>query len=372
MNAFRQIRTLCLAGALAGAAVSGALAETKILYGSYTSPSSVFIHSGFVPWFEEIGRLTNGSITYEIASGGSIVNDKTSLVGLRDGLVDGAVVPSLYHGTELPYSSILTGLGLLAESPMAAAAAATETTLFNCPQCLAEQKEWNFISFGGYSTSAYQLMCTKPISSLADIQGVKIRTATTHARLAAALGATAVNLTINETLEGLQRGQVECSWGPANNLDIYSLGDVAKYTTMVNTGTSIGNALLALNLDKWGELTAEEKKAFVDAAPIAIARHTFAASETDAKALAKAGEKGYTIIRDVPELRAAIDQNLEDEVKIVADQAKGRGIADPQPVIDAFRAALDKWQGILEETKGDEQAFIAAMRREIYDKYPMD
>src|SRR3546814_3719574 len=83
-------------------------------------------------------------------------------------------------------------------------------------------------------------------TSLDELKGKKIRGPGAIGRMATAVGAVPVNVTITESYEGMQRGQIDCTFGAAGWLDTYSFGDVAKYVTMISIGDAFGRAILNL------------------------------------------------------------------------------------------------------------------------------
>src|SRR3546814_11506556 len=85
-------------------------------------------------------------------------------------------------------------------------------------------------------------------TSLDELKGKKIRGPGAIGRMATAVGAVPVNVTITESYEGLQRGQIDCTFGAAGWLDTYSFGDVAKYVTMISIGGAFGGPMLNIML----------------------------------------------------------------------------------------------------------------------------
>lgn len=103
------------------------------------------------------------------------------------------------------------------------------------------------------------LQCVVPIATVADLQGKRIRTAGAYwARWAEAVGATPVSMSINETLEGLNQGVVDCT--ASNTADFVNFGfiDVVKYVYVGLPGAQF-NAPFTMNKDSWNGLSDEQK-----------------------------------------------------------------------------------------------------------------
>jgi len=308
------------------ATASPASAATEIIYGSYNPPSSTVSRFGAIPWLEEVQQKSNGSITYKFVGGGALVGTKTSLAGIRDGVVDAAMIVNLYYPTDIPVSNLLGALGSLHKDARISAAAVTEVNMLQCPECVKEMENFNIMFLGGYSTSAYNLLCSKPIVSLDDLKGKKIRAPGAMGRMASAIGAVPVNVTITETYEALQRGQVDCAFGSAGWLEVYSFGDVAKNVTMIRTGGTFGGPMLNISLDKWKALTSAERKILLDAAPVGVAGAAFGYENDDKAALAKANEKGYVVKEPAPDLTATVAAYSKADPAEVVKQATERGV----------------------------------------------
>lgn len=358
--------------AAAGLIASQANAATEIIYGSYNAPSATLTKDGAVPWFEEAKRLSNGSLTFNYIGGGALVGTKTAVTGIRDGIVDAAMIVDLYYPNELPVSYTMAALGALLKDSRVAAAAVTEVHMTNCPECVEELARYNIKFLGGYSTAAYNLLCRSPARSLDELKGKKIRAPGAIGRMATAIGAVPVNVTISETYEALQRGQLDCTFGAAGWLDTYSFGDVAKHVTLIGTGGAFGGPMLNISLDKWKELTKEQRQALVDAAAVGVAGASFGYENDDDTALSKAQEKGYQVAQPSEDLVAAIEAYREADVQVVIKQSTERGVKNAADIVDRFRKASDKWTAIVAEVGDDKDAFVEALRREIYSKVKVD
>nr|WP_256471820.1 C4-dicarboxylate TRAP transporter substrate-binding protein [Oceanicola sp. 502str15] len=349
---------------------SAATAESvHVVYGAYGSPSSTNVKHGIMPFIAEAERLTEGSLTFELHPGGSLVGSSTALSGVRDSLVDAAQVSSIYFPSELPQLNVAIDLspGISADT-RAVAAAATELNLLGCPGCKAEIEEWNIQYLGGYGVSSFSLLCAKPVQTLEDLKGLRVRAAGSFSDLATALGMTPVNTTITEVYEGLQRGQLDCTMGSPGWMDSFSIRDVATNILMLETGTAFGGPMLDVSLDIWGQLDDDQKDALKRAAALGTASAAAGYEAADEEVLASAEEDGLTIFQPGEDILAVLEQFRADRsAKVVAD-AERRGIPDAKETVDTFMSLLEKWNAIVEETGDDTEALADAMYQEIYSK----
>jgi len=353
-------------------ASGAAIAQTEIVYGSYSPPSASLNSAGLVPYLEKVEELSEGTIQTQLIAGGALVGTKTTLPGIRDGIVDGGMVVALYYPTDLPVNNTITGLVALGGDGRVDAAASIETTLFDCPTCIEEWEKWNAKYISGYSTTGYSLICVEPASSLQDLAGRKVRAPGGFGRMADALNMVPVNLTITETYEGLQRGQVDCTFGPPGWLRNFSFSDVAKHVMLTQTGSTFGGSLLNLRLDKWSELTDSQKKAVIDAAPAAVAGYVLGYMAEDETALEEAKQKGVTAVEAPDDVMEMLRQHGMADVETVVKLSEERGVENAEEIAAAFVKNHEKWQKIVAERGATQDGYEAALRDEIFSRFPMD
>ncbi|MBJ3775349.1 C4-dicarboxylate TRAP transporter substrate-binding protein [Acuticoccus sp. 2012] len=349
---------------------AAAAADVSISYGTYGAPTSTLVEHGVIPFIEESERLTDGSVSFDLLSGGSVVTTTTALSAVRDGLVDGAQVSSIYFPSELPQLNVTINLapGIAADT-RAVAAATTEMNLLRCPRCKSEIEDWNIQYLGGYGVSSYSLLCREPLATLDDLAGKRVRAPGAFGNLATALGMVPVNVTIAETYEGLQRGQLDCTLGSPGWLTSFSIGDVAKNILLLGMGTAFGGPLLDVSLDKWADLDDAQKDALKRGAALGVVRSATAYEDADAAVLNGAEAAGYTVIEPGEDITTILAEFSESHrLEVIAD-AERRGIPDAKATVDEFMTVLAKWRTIVTDAEGDEASLVDALYREVYSKF---
>lgn len=355
--------------ALAVAAPSVASAEG--VFGVITSEKSA-ITTSVRAWLDGVDERLADGYEYNLVAGGALIGSGTEIPGFRDGLVDGGMVSVLYAGAELPIANMIANASLLVSDSRAGGAAFAETVLVNCPQCLDEFVESNIMPVGPYATSAYSFLCREPINSLEDMKARTVRARGILGELVVALGGVPVNLGISEIYEGLQRGQLDCTVFSAGAAVAYSMHDVAPYILNTSTGPITGPTAMSLRYDLWESMDAETRQAFVDAAPSAATVGIYGYYSGDLDILNNPDKYDVTIIEPTDDMKAIIKEVTDGSVESIIATAKERGVENAEEIMATYREALDKWTGILEEIGDDEEAYTAALKREIYDNYPVD
>ena len=369
----KNLKTYASVLTLAVAAIGTAAQATDLIYGSYLSPEHGNNKFGMERFMEEAKTVSEGSLSFQFIPGGALVGAKTTLEGIRDGIVDGGIVVSLYHASDLPYNSVITNLTAFGGDAAVVAGATNETTLLNCPQCMEEWANWNVKHLGAYSTSMYKLLCAKEVTSIEDIKGWRIRAAGATGRWINHLGATPVNIPATDTYEALQRGQVECTVGSLSWLKTFSLGDVANSVYDLPSGAYFGGSIANINTNRWDSLSDIEKKAIIAAAPKAVSGATGMGYIGDDVEYAETGAAadGITINTPSEEEMAMVDEYRKTEADLIIKMAQDAGIEGAEEIVNAFLANLEKWEGIIAEIGHDPAKYEEALQREIYSKLDM-
>merc|ERR1712091_254499 len=110
-------------------------------------------------------------------------------------------------------------------------------------------------------------MCAEPVSSLADLNGKKVRTSSRFGAMMQGMGDTAVSITSAEMYEAMQRGSTDCAVGPAAWLTSYNIKDFVKSVVSTPLGVYFGTMVLTMNADRWDGLDDAWKKAIIDNIP---------------------------------------------------------------------------------------------------------
>ncbi|WP_420394499.1 C4-dicarboxylate TRAP transporter substrate-binding protein [Acuticoccus sp.] len=362
-------KTLAAAAALSlgCAAAVPANADTQVVFGQYSRPQQPLNARGIIPFLEAVEEQSGGAIDTTFAGGGAVVTAKTTLFALRDGLVDGAFVPTVYYPAELPVVNVIVNLGVVMSDVKAAIGAINEVMLLDCPACNEEAKRWNMRFLGAWSLTPYDLMCTQPVRTAADVEGLRIRAAGHTVPLTTALGASPINVPSSEIYEVLERGQVDCVFGPPNWLEANSLGEIAKHVVDVNAGTVPNPNTLMLREEVWEAMSADEQALLVEHAPAAIAGAYFGTLEEDEAALNKEGA-GYELITPDASLKAAIEEAAADAFETAVAKGEEQGVDGARTLAQKVMTAYERWQGLVADVDSEE-AYAKLLSDEVFAKY---
>src|SRR5690606_10229022 len=108
-------------------------------------------------------------------------------------------------------------------------------------------------------------MAEKPVHSLEDLKGLKLRVPSRNAGLVVeAWGATPVSMPATEIYNAMQTGVIDGAMIDTTALSAFRLAEVTKYIT-TGMDTAISEFFLVMNRDSFNDLTEEQQKAVRDA-----------------------------------------------------------------------------------------------------------
>jgi TRAP-type C4-dicarboxylate transport system substrate-binding protein len=346
---------------------SVATAQTKFSYGS-PAPAKGPEALATEAYFERVVRSAGNTVQFSRAYDGQVVNFRSALGGVRDGMVDGAYIVDVFTLNDLKGSNTIADLGMTETDPWVQAGAATETVLLGCAQCDAEYARFKIKPLAFSVGSPFAMMCRSPIDSLAGLKGKSVRAVSVFQPFARAAGAVPVSTVSSEVFEALQRGAVECAIGQIVWLRQFGLADVVKFAVDKPIGLYTTNMILGVNVDVWRRLSPAQRAAFTEHLPFLVAEATANNIRDGQAARREAEAKGVRFGPGSEDFRAFVDEYRGGEYVRVVKDAAARGVERPADLVDTFRRNVAKWQRIVAETGGDRGKFEDALRREIFSK----
>ena len=350
--------------ALSAAAAAPALA-TDIAYATHIPSTNVTVDVALQPWAD---RLEEAGLDINFFWGGTVAKHAAIPPAIRDGLADMGFMADLYGAQDLPNSVLVTNLPLVNLDPIVMTAVAAEARMLGCEGCEEELEEFGAFYYNVFSLPSQYLMCREPVSSLAELEGKKVRVTGVLGRMLAKWGAVPVAMPVTDGYEALERGQVDCTTGIMTFIQDYSWWDSTKYVLDMPLGVFAG-VLTLMSQSKWESLSEEEQAAMLAERARMAADSGFAYSDKseEAKQLA-ISEHGVTFLEPADDIEAKLEEARVAERAENLEQSQKLGAKDPEARIANVVALAEKWQKIVDETGGDKAAFIEAMEREIYSK----
>jgi TRAP-type transport system periplasmic protein len=365
-------------GPLAAAALSLAAlpavtlpaAAQELVYGSWV-PAADWLTAKTLPeYFARVEKDAPGEVTWTWIAGGQLAGGRETPTAIQDGVMDAGLVIPTYVPNLLPSLAIMYGIAIEGNDPVAAAGASMEVMLLNCPSCLAEARAINQIPLAGQAGAAYVLMCREPITSVAELKGKRIRASGASLDMLNLAGAATVSASLVEAVSLLQRGGLDCVAGVGEWLRTFGYGDFAKYVTDFSFGVSSPALSLAINRDRWLDMSATEKQAHLRHAGYVVAEMTignFIIRNQEAID-AQIAQNGVQIIKGDESFTALMAEYKAQEMATAIAKGNEFGVEGAEEMVKTYLATAEKWRGLSAEIGTDIEKFAEILWREVYSK----
>lgn len=317
--------------------------ETKpiiLKYSSFDYEQAAF-GQGQDLFLKMIEEKTN--IKFERYWGGSLLGTKDSLTGTGVGVSDFSLVSTAYEPSAFPLSRI-NELPTLQKTPFIGGMVMLDITN-NLP---AVQNEWTRANLKVLTCApipSFVFMTKPPVSSIADLKGLKIRAGGQAAITAERLGATPVTSVPSEAYEAMERGVIDgCLWD-LGVYDGYGLTPATKYVFMLPTG---GYAItMSMNLDKWNSLPEKYKRIIEEIAPEHIRKFQDIVLADNERVLKKMKDMGVIINYPSDEDVAYLEIIAKEYWKEWVADLEKKGLPG-QEVLDTWLSLTEKYTKLSE------------------------
>lgn len=260
-------------------------------------------------WAAEIEKRTSGRVKITIYPAGSLTKADQCYDGVTKGISDIGMSCFAYTRGRFP---LMEGLDL----PLGYPNGMTATRVANAMIAKYQPAELNDVKVLYVHAHGPGILASKkPVRSLADLKGLKVRATGLSAKIVEALGGTPVAMSQPETYEALAKGVVEATLCPIETLKGWKQGETIQYVIDAS-GVGYTTAMfVVMNKDKWTKLPAEVQKVFTDVSQEWIAKSGAVWDDAD-----KAGREFVTELkREFIHLPDAEQQKWKDAVKPILE-----------------------------------------------------
>lgn len=165
------------------------------------------------------------------------------------------------------------------------------------------QREFNderfdVVSFPCFMRTAEAFLHSrKPVRTLADLRGLKFRTAGAWLEISKKLGAASVTMPGGEVYPSLERGTIDATeWGTLYENQSVGLHKIAKYVIIPGVHQPVAPFELVINKRAWGRLSGRDKGLVELAAKLVTLESWMRVGHEDAKALQFYKDQGNEIL----------------------------------------------------------------------------
>jgi TRAP-type C4-dicarboxylate transport system substrate-binding protein len=203
-----------------------------------------------VDWCKEVEKRTNGRVKVTYFAGGTLAPAVQIYQAVVKGIADIGLSFMGYTWGRFPLSEVI-------EQPIGYKSGYMGTKLANEFYKKFKPKEYDDTKVLFLHTSPPHLLFTKkPVNTLEDLRGLKIRT---NSPVAKALGAVQVGMPMSDAYDALSKGVVQGIIGPYEPMKGFRLAEVVNHS--IEYGSAfVGGAFVVMNKGKWNAFPADIQK----------------------------------------------------------------------------------------------------------------
>jgi TRAP-type C4-dicarboxylate transport system substrate-binding protein len=336
----RRFNGLVVGAAAAGTGLHAHGQEVAIKVADSFPPKHNIANFGTRWWMDRVTELSGGKVKFQYFGAEQLGKLKDMLSLLQAGATDIAYVPPTFFEGKMPLSSVHSLPNLFSTSHVGGLAF-YETSMKTA--ILKEDYQRNGIRpMWGTMTSTYNIFTrTKPIRTVADLKGMKIRSAGGYQDDAVRmLGAVPIDVPSPEAYQAMQLGTVDGAIFPASAAQSYRIHEISKYFTL-GFNVTVFYAPYAVNLRSWDRWPADVKAAFEKANAEANLRMGKYFDENNQKLIESYAASGVEIITLPEAEQAKVRQALDPLYAKWAADMKAKNLPGDE-VLAYFREAIKR------------------------------
>lgn len=257
---------------------------------------------------EEVKVATNGRIEITVYPSGQLGNDRDAYEGAQLGTVDICTPANAVMASFIPEMAVLDQPFLFENADQAHRAIDGKLG-----ELIAQKAEQQGLHIVGWMESGFRnVFSSRPVQTMDDFKGLKIRTMENDMHMAAfnALGAIATPMAYGDVFTGLQQKTIDAAENATANVLASNFYEVTKNVT--HTNHLFVFITVALSDKAWNQIPDDLKPVFVEAVKKGCdyqRQLLVEANESAEKELKEKGVSFYDV--DLPALQAAVIPAME-------------------------------------------------------------
>jgi TRAP-type transport system periplasmic protein len=310
---------MLLVGLLGLAACSPAREDgvVELVYATPYSPAHPFSRAD-QRWIEFVERESGGTLRIRPSWSGALLSSEHSMEELRHGVVDIGLITPIYVKGGVHLIRIQSGFY------SGAASIESQVALYRCmaagnPQFEHELEGLKVLAVQGGSLPGI-VTRDKPVRTLDELKGMRIRVPTELLNVMRNLGADPVNMPMGDVYSALAKGVIDGLVAPTDTFRALHLSEVAKYYTRMRVWRGAYPAR-AMGMKRWNSLTSAQRAVLDAGIPV----WEQALAEENRRAL----EEGWKLAEQTGVLAndlSAADQQRFDELYLREAEANAQSL----------------------------------------------
>jgi TRAP-type C4-dicarboxylate transport system substrate-binding protein len=230
----------------------------KLTFANYLPPMHM-VSPLMDKYCEELNKKLAGKAEVTHYSGGTLLTAPKMAAGVASGIADIGLSHCAYSRGRFPVTEIM-------ELPLGFPSSWIATHVINDFYNKFKPKEWDTYHVLMFSTSPPNILQTlnKPVKTLEELKGLKIRGTGRLGDIVKTLGAIPMPIETVDLYEALRRGVIDGSYLPLETFKGYRIGEVEKYATASWKVGSVFAYYVIMNKQRWNSLPPDVKKTITD------------------------------------------------------------------------------------------------------------
>jgi TRAP-type C4-dicarboxylate transport system substrate-binding protein len=286
-------------------------------------------------WAKDMAERTNGRWQIELSYGSVLSPSKEHLDGIKGGLFEACQFCASYAPGKTPLITVFELPFILPHD--AEKISQLMAALYEHPAIRKELARWKAVPLLPAAITMYGLMSNKPVRTVEDLKGLRIRLAGEMARVVAMFGAVPAMMPGSDFYEAMERGTIDalsCPW--AFCYGAFKINEVSKYA-ITNFDPGSQACAYVANKDAWNALPKEFKKLHMEWYKKAPKVWGEEYRKGDERWIPIYKKQGIEFMEFAPESRAQLLSKAEGVYKEWIKRMEDRGLPG-QEVFDYFMA----------------------------------
>lgn len=241
--------------------------ETIVLKLGHSLSETLVAHQAMQEFADKVAERTNGAVKIDVYANSQLGGERDMVEGMQLGTVDIAYVSTSVLANFVPDFYIFDGPFLLNSDNIWEVCDGEIGT--NLGEQLSSSQNIRLLGF--MDVGSRNIFSTKPVRSIDDFKGIKIRTMENEAQIALfnMLGAQATPMAFSELYTALQQGTVDAAENSLQGITGSGFDDICKYITLTEhiyavNAFCIGNNSFEKIPEEYRDIFLEEAAACIE------------------------------------------------------------------------------------------------------------
>ena len=310
-----------------------ASAKTQLTYANFFPPTHIQSQLA-ESWCKEVEKRTNGEVVIKYFPAQALTKAPQTYDAVVNGIADIGM-------TVLAYSRGRFAVAQAIDLPMGYKSGVQATAVANKVLEKFQPKEFNDTEVMFFHAHGPGLIHTagKPVATMDDIKGVKIRTTGASGLIVKGLGGSPVGKSMGECYQLLQKGVVDGSLHPLEANKGWKLGEVVDYVTEAHSIAYTTTFAVFMNKGKWAKLSPAAQQTVKEINAEWAVKHGEAWDASDKAGLEFFKSKGGKVVTVPAEEAAKWKEAMAPVIDSYIEKAGKKGI-DGKAVVDFIQSSM--------------------------------